>query len=257
MDFVNLRIKDVEKIVSFSPRSKEWNNKNRYQHLVGIELSGKALHKIGGKELLLNKNDVFFLNQKDDYSVKLLCEPSEAKSFSIHFTTFEPIETDSFNVKAETPLEFINLLNKIEKKWLKKNGTLGLMSDVYKFCAMLYELKNKPYIQRDKKIIDAKEYINTNFMKKDCIEKTAKQYGVSRRRFNDIFKNAFGVLPKKYADTLCIDYATLLLAEKEFSVGEIAVLCGFNDVYYFSKFFRSKTGMSPLAYRKEISKDRI
>ena len=34
------------------------------------------------------------------------------------------------------------------------------------------------------------------------------------------------------------------------SVSEIASLCGFSDLFYFSRSFRGKTGLTPSEYRK-------
>ncbi len=46
-----------------------------------------------------------------------------------------------------------------------------------------------------------------------------------------------------------IDHACLLLRQTVSPIGEIAVTVGFRDVDYFSHLFRSRMGMSPVAYR--------
>lgn len=35
------------------------------------------------------------------------------------------------------------------------------------------------------------------------------------------------------------------------SVSQIADLCGFRDIYYFSKVFKNETGLTPLQWRKK------
>jgi AraC-like DNA-binding protein len=46
-----------------------------------------------------------------------------------------------------------------------------------------------------------------------------------------------------------IDNACLLLRQTVSPIGEIAGTVGFRDVDYFSHLFRSRMGMSPVAYR--------
>ncbi|MBO4594899.1 MAG: AraC family transcriptional regulator, partial [Clostridia bacterium] len=44
--------------------------------------------------------------------------------------------------------------------------------------------------------------------------------------------------------------AQTLLKLKYLSVTEIAEICGFSDVYYFCKVFKSKVGLSPGKIKK-------
>ena len=43
-----------------------------------------------------------------------------------------------------------------------------------------------------------------------------------------------------------------LLVEDELSVSEISQVCGFLDVYSFSRAFKKWAGMSPSEYRKRM-----
>jgi len=55
--------------------------------------------------------------------------------------------------------------------------------------------------------------------------------------------------PNRYLVTRKVEYAKKLLLSKELSVTAVAELCGFSDVYYFSKVFRKETGIAPSLYR--------
>ena len=48
-----------------------------------------------------------------------------------------------------------------------------------------------------------------------------------------------------------MERARLLLAESSLSVGMIAEALGFRDVFFFSRQFRQRTGLTPTAYRKQ------
>jgi AraC-like DNA-binding protein len=53
----------------------------------------------------------------------------------------------------------------------------------------------------------------------------------------------------EYRDSIRLLYAKDFLAEESTSVSEAAYKCGFEDVNYFSRFFKKHTGSSPTAYR--------
>ena len=52
--------------------------------------------------------------------------------------------------------------------------------------------------------------------------------------------------------SLAIDLAKKLLECKELSVLDVACLCGFEDIYYFSKTFKKEKGVSPLKFKKSF-----
>ena len=79
----------------------------------------------------------------------------------------------------------------------------------------------------------------------------AEKSGLSRRRFDELFKNSFNVTPGRYLINLKIDYAKRLLTTSNIGVSQVAELCGTSDIYYFSKLFKKETGFSPNRYRKK------
>ena len=82
--------------------------------------------------------------------------------------------------------------------------------------------------------------------------KAAEEYGVTQRRFCDIFKQNFNTTPNQYIISYKIDLAKKLLECKELSVLDVAYLCGFEDIYYFCKTFKKVTGQTASNFRKQI-----
>lgn len=83
------------------------------------------------------------------------------------------------------------------------------------------------------------------------IEPMARGLGLSASHLRGRFRQETGMSLGAYVKKVRITRAAALLAGSERSVGEIAVLCGYESLYSFSRSFRQATGSSPRAYRKE------
>ena len=97
---------------------------------------------------------------------------------------------------------------------------------------------------------DAKRYIDIHFKEDNCVEEATKIYQTTRRRFGDVFKTLYNITPNRYVISRRMEFAKELLSAGYIPIGEIAYLCGFSDIYYFSKVFKNETGVSPSEYKK-------
>ena len=247
MTFENLRIKEVRSILHFTPNVKRWSAKNRKNHFVGIMLSGSAYHRFENQSFVLSRNCVYFFNQKDDYDVEVY---EAGESFSVHFTTQEEIETDSFCIPVENPDEVVALLQKAEhQRHASGRGELALLSTLYQLCDAILRARQKAYFPRDNRMYAAKDYMDTHFMDRGCFAGAVALSGVTARRFNDLFRGNFGVTPNRYLTGCRIESAKSMLETKSLTVSEIADLCGFSDVYYFSKVFKKLCGIPPSRWK--------
>ena len=248
MTFDNLRIKEVQAVIRYQPDIKKWSVKNRKNHFIGIHLQGIGRHVFDNREFVLSRNCVYFFNQRENYNVEIL-EPTEA--FSIHVTTYEDIETESFCVPVENADKFVVLLQKAEALSRSKEANdLQLMSTVYKICNEILCSQQRAYLKKNTKIISAKEYMDANFKNSDCLARAVELSGLSSRRFNDLFKNCFGMTPNRYIISARIELAKSLLETEILTVTQISELCGFSDVYYFSKVFKQNCGVSPSKWNR-------
>ena len=96
------------------------------------------------------------------------------------------------------------------------------------------------------------EYINRNFAEITCIGQIAEAFFVSKFHLCRVFKNAMKMTIIEYLNQVKIKNARQLLEFSNREVGDIAELCGFNSVAYFSNVFKKITGTSPTEYRKNI-----
>ena len=96
-----------------------------------------------------------------------------------------------------------------------------------------------------RRVLRGKEYINTCYMLPLSIEQVAKECHLSEYHFFRLFKAVMGISPHQYLIRKRIENAQILLNNKSYSVSDVAFLCGFADVFSFSKTFKKHTGTSP------------
>jgi len=78
----------------------------------------------------------------------------------------------------------------------------------------------------------------------------ARLAGMSVAHFNRRFRQHFATSPRQWAIAERIHAAQRLLTETDQPVGQVAVACGYGDIFHFSRDFRRRTGLAPLAYRR-------
>lgn len=90
--------------------------------------------------------------------------------------------------------------------------------------------------------------------KNESLDEIADRVGMNRKMLTRHFRKATGQSLNEYRMRVKITNAiSLLSVSPETPVRDIAEKLGFYDEYHFSRAFKSVTGKSPSAYRKEVS----
>ncbi len=93
-------------------------------------------------------------------------------------------------------------------------------------------------------------YIKENFAKPDITVKAAAKYAnVSEVYFRKLFKEQFGISPRKYIMDTRIKHAVSLIESGYYPLGEISAMLGFSDYKYFSVAFHKMIGVPPSQYQ--------
>ena len=98
--------------------------------------------------------------------------------------------------------------------------------------------------------LDIRTYIDQKICEKITLDNIVDAFFISKTRIIHLFRKNFGVSPYQYLITQRINMACSLLKNSNLSIREIAEMLQFADPHYFSNFFKSKIGISPVDYRK-------
>jgi len=100
----------------------------------------------------------------------------------------------------------------------------------------------------------AEFFIKENYTRKISLREVAKIAGLSAPYFSTIFKEEMGENLSKYINRQRVEKASRMLLETDLSLSEISNACCFDDQSWFSKIFKSFTGISPSKYRSQGGK---
>lgn len=104
-----------------------------------------------------------------------------------------------------------------------------------------------------KRIEKAIEYFRKNYGDPNFrISDLAAVVNMSEKHFRRIFSEAYKKTPYIFLQEFRINKAEILLLNSSKSVSDIALQCGFSDVYSFSHSFKKHNGISPSEYRAKL-----
>lgn len=97
----------------------------------------------------------------------------------------------------------------------------------------------------------ARDYLAARFNQRVSLMEAAAEAGLSPFYFQRLFAGAFHETPHQFVTRLRIDHAKKLLLAGNHSVTDICFDTGYESLGSFSTRFRSLTGLSPAAFRRE------
>ena len=235
-------------------------NINDYERIPRPVFSIAYIEKGGGEFVSLGKKfeaeegDVVFIPYGSTYRSAWKGRP-EAQFISCHFS---PIVSGPF---AEKVFEVQRVRGDEQvHEWMQwmlahRNDTTQIFGMEARFFALLEwiepQLAYQSLPMSDPRLQTAAEYIHANYQKNFSVEVLATHCHMSESHFFALFRKTYGVSPITYKNRIAIGHAQQLLEERPaLSIEEISDLTGFSSSSYFRRVFRSITGTSPRAYRK-------
>lgn len=111
-----------------------------------------------------------------------------------------------------------------------------------------------PHLERISPVLS---YIHENMTHPMSREELAHLIYLSPSRFYALFKDALGISPTDYIQSVRMQQAQRMLLNSGLNVHDIAASCGYPNAFHFSRLFKKRFGASPLQYRKNVGKNRV
>ena len=210
---------------------------------------GQLRYSMNGKEHICNPQNVVLAPKGCTYDFVV---EKDSKTFGIDFElnegTFEEMQSYFVNESESYWHDYHNMQKRVFGVGSYK---LTNLSDLYNIVA---RVNNSGYYVKKYVIMEAAEkYLEENLCKGSLsIQEIADQSNISEVYFRRLFKEKHGVSPMQYININRLKNAKNLLVEDELSISEISLVCGFLDVYSFSRAFKKWVGISPSEYRKRM-----
>lgn len=227
--------------------------------LMKYTLSGKGTLFYNNKKHLLEKGDVFFIDcMSYQHYYTESDEPWEMDW--IHFqgpnvTAFynEYLRNGS-NLFHSPNLRIPNLISRLLALTKSKNARTE-----YSVSLLIHELLNELVLQKNNLIFEAEdipEYVldvqvllDEQFNKKISLDQLEKQFLINKFQLNKEFSKYIGVPPNEYVINNRINFAKNLLRYSNMTISEISYETGIDNIPYFCRLFKNRTGMTPTEFR--------
>jgi transcriptional regulator GlxA family with amidase domain len=85
------------------------------------------------------------------------------------------------------------------------------------------------------------------------VSSLAAQLGISVKKLERLFRGEFSLSPASFYRKIRLEIARRMLQETTRPIIDVALECGFGDVSYFGRAFRSALGVSPREFRRQHS----
>lgn len=133
------------------------------------------------------------------------------------------------------------------------DGNSDLVSEgvlLYTLSTLCHSFDDAPLEVKEIDIVlRIKEYAEAHFAEADFnLQHVADCFSYDARYISSKFKAVVRINFSQYLQMLRMNHAKKLISQGVTQVSELAVQCGFSDTHYFSRVFKSETGLSPRAY---------
>ncbi|MDO4276474.1 MAG: AraC family transcriptional regulator [Eubacteriales bacterium] len=95
-------------------------------------------------------------------------------------------------------------------------------------------------------------YIQQHLTDTLSVDSLAEMAGITRQYLSSQFHKETGKTPTEYINYERIKLSKYYLRQENYSITQIALMCGYGDSNYFGRTFKSITGKTPSAYRSLV-----
>lgn len=228
------------------------NSAPRHISALAVRLSGESVFHAAGKTCYAGPGSLLYIPQ----GVGFIRESTAEELVIVHLQSSEA-NAGELEVVYPEDAEFAKeQMQMICREWNgKKPGyQQRCTAMLYMLLAKLQTAQSGLSSYKYTLIRQGADYINAHFDDSQIkIGALAEKCSISPEYFRRLYKEKYGISPQAAIVEKRLEKACHLLQTGEFSVGEIAELCGFRDAKHFSTLFRKKMHTTPQAYKTKFN----
>lgn len=237
---------------------------------------GNAIVTCNKNQYYVKENSIIIINNNDLHSLESLT--NNLKFYTIRINSdflfsnqidicqtkfFSPLSQNQISFKhlIEGDINVLTCINQIINEYFSAEigHELAVKSSIYNLIVIL--LRN--YIDKflTKKEINSKinrlknfdlvfKYIDQNYSNKITNSDLANILNISTYHFCRTFKELSGKTSTEYINQIRLEKAIEYLSKENLNITEIALICGFENINYFSRLFKKQYKIAPTKFRK-------
>lgn len=248
----------------------------------GIIIEGTAIVAAGSEKYKLSAGEGFFINSGIFHATWGI----DTSACTLHSIVFHPnlvgSTVDSIfwqkylqPILSNTTLTILPLFQ--DETWMK--DTLDTIKTTWRLCSeetpgyefeirtalskLIFILNSNclsfistaspKKIREEARIKEMLKYIHLHFEEELSTSEIAQSASISNSECLRCFHNVIGITPIQYLKQYRIQKAAEFLHTTNIKIADIAAKCGFREMSYFSKTFRSLKGVTPTQFRDQTN----
>ncbi|MCK9862191.1 AraC family transcriptional regulator [Paenibacillus sp. ATY16] len=283
---VNMELVPTVTFLGFVAYTSPWIHFKRTvdEYILYIIKSGELHIEENGERYVLRKGDVFMLEPNLDHEgfEKHVCDyyyihfkhpdiqtvhigdmESYARSFFLEDQEPEagcshgfPKHFNLANLNARS--QVYNHLNEMGQLYQRKNYNRSMtalkLAELFVQLSRAYlaehlQSARKRTTKGEATAYELLDYIHQHYPDKITGSDIEARFDCNFDYLNRIFNKITGCSITHYVNKVRVNRARELLEKTQMTIGEVAELVGFGDIYYFSKVFKKYVGLSPAYYK--------
>jgi YesN/AraC family two-component response regulator len=232
---------------------------------------GEVTIMVDKKQLTLIKNQVLTItsgqyhcfenisNAKGyllDFTLDYICKTEKDIELIFQnslFCHFDYNEIITINNPAEIEMELQKIENELREQPFQYLESVHSRIELLLFEVNRSKIANGGEIWKPEALfLRFLEFVRNNFKENFSLKEIADRLQTTELKLNELAKQHAGKTAQNVIYGLVISEAQRILQYQDQSIKEVAFDLGFKDPYYFSKFFKNHTGISPTEFLKSL-----
>lgn len=219
----------------------------RTHSAISVRLRGRTVFRTGEGSLCVEPGDVLLIPAGVDYWI----DNSDEELIILHVDAYGEIPRRLQRFSPQNPGQVMERFRQLHQRWqMQEPGCRSVCT------AMLYEI----FASLDREQAPAGKFallepgircLNDRLGDPSLnVRQLAEACRISQVYFRRLFREFYGCSPAAAIRRRRLQRAAKLLESTDYSVAEVASMCGFPDVKYFSTAFKSDMGATPSGWRR-------